>query len=508
MNPMEIWNAYKRENKQNADVELQKAETRAQELANAQADREALDEGDDDGNVITTTSARDVEGHDDYDEQDGLQEALKDMSRSKSERKRTKYVPNQTRRRKTDLQHIINAVTAMKAAANYMLEQKIGRGLVQHVQQTFQQLDGQMFRRKWVTNADIEYYEAHRDIDTVLSNVNDAIKSSPKFQWVPELTLSAVQLKEKERRTDEAEQEYIKYSTMLKDTLSRSKEYTDGQPIVEGVTTMFDVQKREKKEQKSKEKIAKTKAPIIKSKKAQKKDERTARIKELQKKVDELEELHGSKRRPVTSKNISRRQRQRSVVDDSPSSSDNSEYCPSIAAFSRQSEPMMYFQEGKADDSNSDAENPSDESDSDVEIPNDDRSTIDEKVISTANKLIRVLKTAANSWDSTSGFLQQRKRTESDTKETFISMIKIAVIDEFESCFYKDMYLPMLVVFGVSLEHEDMENSFKTRSQRIQYLNHLVDAIILSKCNNSTSSSRIDITANVIKESLLQFKLF
>ena len=524
INLKDIWNSHKAENK-NHVAELEAAEMRAQALANDLADLELQD--DNNNNVAS--------GKVYADEQDEaellieMQEVLKGMKLPADEQKKAKIAAKQKKQLKSDVQFIISGVANMKAAAKYMLEHKLQKGLVNLVEQNFKQLGLQAFRKKIVTREDVEYYNVRLDIDSILNELDNDIKKAPVFEWVPETVLSERQLEEKKERMAQKEQEYMKYSKIYMEVLSRPKENAKGEEIVGGKVTMVDIKAREKKEQlnANKETIPKSKAPpkVSRAKETKLDSKTAALIAALQAQVDELvaeksKELvakKGKKRQvPPSNKNS----RQKSRTEDTVADSDEASYCPSTTELShaqqtsirRSTSPQLSVLNNsrKLMESENISSSPggyfNDVSSDDIITNNVEMSfysTYDNEVVDLANKLIKVLQKQANDWKPFTN--SSRRRTESEALDSFIVLLRTSVISELDFPDYKSYYLPMLELFGVNLPNVYTEDMLKKAVQRHQYLRDLVEALTVSKLNSN--SSKIVITTSDVVVYILNLKL-
>ena len=534
INLKDIWNSHKAENK-NHVAELEAAEMRAQALANDLADLELYD----DNNNNVANSKVHADEQDEAEILIEMQEVLKGMKLPADEQRKAKIAAKQKKQLRSDVQFIISGVANMKAAAKYMLEHKLQKGLVHLVEQNFKQLGLQAFRKKIVTHEDVEYYNIRLDIDSILNELDNEIKKAPVFEWVPKTVLSERQLEENKERMAEKEQEYLKYSKMYMEVLSRPKENAKGEEVIGGKITMVDIKAREKKEQlkANKETITKPKAPpkVSRAKKT-KLNAQDALIAALQTQVAELVAERGKKRQvSKNSRQKSRKEETESDNDDSsfhPSScqkrrkeetesdNDDSSIClsttklphaqqtsirrpssPQLFVLNHSREPMEledsssspggYFIDISTDDiiTNKNVEMSSD-STYDNEI-----ASVSDNVVALANKLITALKQQAQDWKPSTNC---RRRSESELLESFIVLLTNSVIAELDYSEYKPLYLPMLEFFDVNLPHLYTEELLKKKGQRQQYLREIVDA--LTVCKLKSNSSKIDITTlNVVE---------
>ena len=534
INLKDIWNSHKAENK-NHVVELEAAEMRAQALANDLADMELHD----DNNNNVANSKVHADEPDPEELLIEMQETLKGMKLPAEEKKKAKIAAKRKQQLKSDVQFIISGVANMKAAAKYMLEHKLEKGLVHLVEQNFHQLGPLAFRKKIVTREDVEYYNIRLDIDSILNELDNEIKNAPVFEWVPKTVLSERQLEENKERMAEKEQEYLKYSKLYMEVLSRPKENAKGEEVIGGKITMVDIKAREKKELKAnKETITKPKAPpkVSRAKKT-KPNEPDARIAALQMQVDKLVAERGKKRQ--VSKNSRQKQRcieetesdndessfhpsscQRRRKEVAESDGDDSSICLSTNNFPqaqqtsirRSSSPQLSVSNHSRETMNLDnsssspgdyfKDSPTDdiitknvEMSSDSTYDNNAQAEVADAVVDLANKLIKSLKQQAQEWKPS---LICRRRNESELLESFIVLLKNSVIGELDFPVYKSLYLPMLQLFGVNLPHVYTEELLRKPAQRQLYLSEIVDALTVSKLKSN--SSKIDITTLTVVE--------
>ena len=536
INLKDIWNSHKAENK-NHVVELEAAEMRAQALANDLADMELHD----DNNNNVANSKVHADEPDPEEVLIEMQETLRGMKLPAEEKRKAKIAAKRKQQLKSDVQFIISGVANMKAAAKYMVDHKLEKGLVHLVEQNFQQLGPLAFRKKIVTHEDVEYYNIRLDIDSILNELDNEIKNAPVFEWVPKTVLSERQLEENKERMAEKEQEYMKYSKLYMEVLSRPKENAKGEEVIGGKITMVDIKAREKKELKAnKETITKPKAPpkVSRAKKTNP-NEQDARIAALQMQVEKLVAERRGKKRQVSKNNRqnSRNEETESDNDDSsfhPSSyqrsrkevvaksdGDDSSICLSTNKLSqaqqtsirRSSSPQLSVSKHSRETMNLDDSSSSpgdyfkDSPTDDIITKNVEMSSADSTydnalagvaaagVVDLANKLIERLKQQALDWKPS---LIGRRRNESDFLESFIVLLNTSVIDELDFPVYKSLYLPMLKLFGVNLPHVYTEELLRKPAQRQQYLIEIVDALTVSKLKSNSSKS--DITTLTVVE--------
>jgi hypothetical protein len=514
-------------------VELEAAEMRAQALANDLADMELHD----DNNNNVANSKVHADEPDPEEVLIEMQETLRGMKLPAEEKRKAKIAAKRKQQLKSDVQFIISGVANMKAAAKYMVDHKLEKGLVHLVEQNFQQLGPLAFRKKIVTHEDVEYYNIRLDIDSILNELDNEIKNAPVFEWVPKTVLSERQLEENKERMAEKEQEYLKYSKLYMEVLSRPKENAKGEEVIGGKITMVDIKAREKKELKAnKETITKPKAPpkVSRAKKTNP-NEQDARIAALQMQVEKLVAERRGKKRQVSKNNRqnSRNEETESDNDDSsfhPSSyqrsrkevvaksdGDDSSICLSTNKLSqaqqtsirRSSSPQLSVSNHSRETMNLDDSSSSpgdyfkDSPTDDIITKNVEMSSADNAlagvaaagVVDLANKLIERLKQQALDWKPS---LIGRRRNESDFLESFIVLLNTSVIDELDFPVYKSLYLPMLKLFGVNLPNVYTEELLRKPAQRQQYLIEIVDALTVSKLKSNSSKS--DITTLTVVE--------
>lgn len=524
INLKDIWNSHKAENK-NHVAELEAAEMRAQLLANDLADLELQD----DNNNNVANSKVHADEPDQGEQLIEMQETLKGMKLPAEEQRKAKIAAKKKNQLKSDVQFIISGVANMKAAAKYMLEHKLQKGLVNLVEQNFQQLGPLAFRKKIVTHEDVEYYKIRLDIDSILNELDNEIKKAPVFEWVPKTVLSERQLEENKERMAQKEQEYMKYSKLYMEILSRPKENAKGEEVIGGKITMVDIKAREKKEQLKANKETITKPKLSRAKKT-KPNTQDALIAALQTQVAVLVAERDKKRQ------VSKISRQKSHNEETESDNGDSSFHPSSCqkrrkeltesdnddssiclsttklphaqqtSISRSSSPQLFVSNHSREESSSSPggyfkDSPTEDIiTNNVEMSSD--STYDNAlagvaagVVDLANKLITALKKQAQDWKPSSIC---RRRSESELLESFIVLLKNRVIGELDFVDYKSLYLPMLEMFGVNLPHVYTEDLLKKAAQRQQYLSEIVDALTVSKLKSN--SSKIDITTlNVVE---------
>lgn len=292
INPKLIWEAKKDSGGQEA---LEEAEFRA-DLAAIDADEENNQLVDLTNDDVDSDALSDIFG----EIENAILQRKKDSKSSKNKAKATATHRRQNTKAKSDLQFVISAIANIKSAANYMLNTKIKSGVVEVSNLRFSQLSYQkIFQRKVVTQADMEFFRARLDIDKILGEVDDAIKNSPEFEWLPKSTLSNAQLLERERLMTIQIDEAVRIREMCERLLLREKEHRVGE-IVERLTNEAQqkgVDKeilRQEKELAKREKIA-MKQREREEKEKQKRDEKERK---MEAKL-ELRQAKNSRKKPT-----------------------------------------------------------------------------------------------------------------------------------------------------------------------------------------------------------------
>jgi hypothetical protein len=139
---------------------------------------------------------------------------------------------NKKRVVKSNIQYIVNALANMKSAANYVLQKKIAVGAIEMSNLSFAELTyQQLFQRKVITRADYEFYELHTSHDAILNAIDEDIKRSPPFEWLPLSMLSPNQLQARERsRLQQISESHI-IKRMCDHILTREKEKLTGETV-------------------------------------------------------------------------------------------------------------------------------------------------------------------------------------------------------------------------------------------------------------------------------------
>jgi hypothetical protein len=146
--------------------------------------------------------------------------------KAKDDRKNKKCVVN------SNIQYIVNALANMKSAAKYVLEKKIAVGAIDVSNLSFAELTYQQtFQRKVITRADYDFYELHTSHDAILNTIDEEIRNSPPFDWLPLSILSPQQLQARERsRLQQINESHI-IKRMCDHILTREKERMTGETV-------------------------------------------------------------------------------------------------------------------------------------------------------------------------------------------------------------------------------------------------------------------------------------
>lgn len=288
INPKDIW-----ENLLTIDgvaAEIKAAQQDADDIVEMQADLEK--------DIISSTNVESMMPNanidadsSDSDADDEYVKAIKILRQSKSVKQKDAQKKAKKNKTLQARQVVINAVAGIKAAAKYMLDKKLETRLVKFDNRSAKQLGHDAFWKKIVSIEDVEFFKSRTTVEDILNRVDDEIKKSQEFEWLPKRVLSEEQQSERIKREAQHAEQYSRYSVLWKTLLCRPKESILSEVV--GRSTTEDMQKRLKKEEKkkaaSKPEKAAPKPPKEKQQKSNKKTD--DQLIGLQKQVDELTSL-------------------------------------------------------------------------------------------------------------------------------------------------------------------------------------------------------------------------
>ena len=155
------------------------------------------------------------------------------LSQRNGKKKSKDDCKNKKRVVKSNIQYIVNALANMKSAAKYVLEKKIAVGAIDVSNLSFAELTyQQIFQRKVITRADYDFDELHTSHDAILNTtIDEEIRNSPPFEWLPLSILSPQQLQARERsRLQQINESHIT-KRMCDHILTRENERMTGETV-------------------------------------------------------------------------------------------------------------------------------------------------------------------------------------------------------------------------------------------------------------------------------------